>query len=62
MLYREPHHPIPPPSAAELMGAITIREDYAAELHAKGLYEDAEHHWLKAEALRRQVDAMRGVA
>ena len=35
---------------------------YAAELHAKGLYEDAEHHWLKAEALRRQVDAMRGVA
>lgn len=59
MIYREAQTQVPPPSAAELMGAITIREEYAAELQAAGLYEAAKRQYLTAEAYRRQVDAMR---
>lgn len=44
--------PVPPPSAAELTGAIRVREDVAAELSAAGDYRGAARHWRVAEELR----------
>ena len=52
MLYREPPTPVPPPSAAELSGAIRIREEVAAELNAAGDYRGAARHWRVAERYR----------
>lgn len=58
MLIREYQMPVPPPSAAELMGYARVREDYAAELHSKGLYQSARIEWSKAEMYRRMVEEM----
>ena len=56
MLYREPHPPVPPPSAAEYIGRAKVREDYAAELNAAGLYDSAGRQWAIAHALRKAAE------
>jgi hypothetical protein len=58
MLLREYQTPVPPPSVAELRGRIAIREEYAAELNAAGLYRDAARQWGQAEMYRRMADEM----
>ena len=55
MLYREPHPPVPPPSAAEYIGRAKVREVASSRAAANVMAANIVH----ASTLRRMFEPVR---